>query len=206
VGSRQPGRLRGAEPAGLLADIIIAVAAANQHHEVQVTSVGSGPACELFDALGSPHTGELRATCVDIDDAALAYTHEIANRTGVADLFRFVQANAVKVALGRASIPLADQDLVYTVGLIDYLSDELVIALLDWIHDRLRPGGTAIVGNFDVANPSKALMDHLLDWKLIHRSAQQLVDLFALSKFGDAPVDVRAEGAGVNLFAVATRN
>jgi hypothetical protein len=42
---------------------------------------------------------------------------------------------------------------------------------LNWIHERLRPGGTAIVADFDVANPSKAVMDHLLDWKLIHRTA-----------------------------------
>ena len=190
----------------LLADIITAVAAENQNYRVQVTSVASGPARELFDALRSDHTRELRATCVDIDHDALAYTREIANRTGVADQFCFVQANAVKVALGRASMQIPDQDLVYTAGLIDYLPDELVVALLDWIHDRLRRGGTAIVGNFDVANPSKALMDHLLEWKLIHRSAQHLVALFAQSKFGDVPVDVRAESTGVNLFAFATRD
>jgi extracellular factor (EF) 3-hydroxypalmitic acid methyl ester biosynthesis protein len=190
----------------LLADIITAVAAENQNHRVQVTSVASGPARELFDALRSHHTRELRATCVDIDPDALAYTREIANRTGVADRLCFVQANAVKVALGRASMQLPDQHLVYTVGLIDYLPDGLVVALLDWIHDRLRPGGTAIVGNFDVVNPSKALMDHVLEWKLIHRSAQHLVALFAQSKFGEAPVDVRAESTGVNLFASATRD
>ena len=62
----------------------------------------------------------LGATCVDIDHDALAYTREIANRTRVADRFCFVQANAVKVALGRASMQLPDQDLVYRVGLIDY--------------------------------------------------------------------------------------
>lgn len=168
--------------------------------------MASGPARELFDALRNHHTRELRATCVEIDHDALAYTRDIATRTRVADRFCFAQAIAVKVALGRASMQLSDQDLLYTVGLIDYLPDELVVALLDRIHDRLRSGGTAIVGNFEVANPSKALMDHLLEWKLIHRSAQHLVALFAQSKFGDAPVDVRGESTGVNLFAFATRD
>jgi extracellular factor (EF) 3-hydroxypalmitic acid methyl ester biosynthesis protein len=190
----------------VLVDIITATAAQDEDHPMQVTSVASGPARELFDVLRGHPTRELRATCVDIDDDALAYTREIANHTGVADRFRFVQANAVKLALGGASMQLPDQDLVYTVGLIDYLTDELVVALLDWIHDRLRPGGTALVGNLDVANPSKALLDHLLEWKMIHRTAQHLVALFAQSKFGAAPVDVRAESTGVNLFALATRD
>lgn len=190
----------------LLADIITATAAEHQNHRVRITSVASGPAREIFDAMRSSHTRELLATCVDIDHDALAYTRKVAIRNRVADRFCFIQANAVKVALGRASMQLTDQDLVYTVGLINYLPDDMVVALLNWIHDVLRPGGTAIVGNFDVANPSKVLMDHLLEWKLIHRTAQRLVDLFARSKFADALVDVRTESTGVNLFASATRD
>ncbi len=45
--------------------------------------------------------------------------------------FCFVQANAVKVAFARMSMRLLDQDPMYTVGLIDYLPHELVVALLN---------------------------------------------------------------------------
>jgi len=80
-----------------------------------------------------------------------------------------------------------------------------VVKLLDWIHDHLAPGGTTMVGNFDKSNPDKAFMDHVVEWQLIHRSPDDLKKLFADSKFGKTPVDVRVEDAGVNLFAVATR-
>ncbi|WP_187776409.1 hypothetical protein [Antrihabitans cavernicola] len=46
--------------------------------------------------------------------------------------------------------------------MIDYLDDNLVVVLLDWIHDHLADGGTAMVGNFDVGNPDRAFMDHIL--------------------------------------------
>jgi extracellular factor (EF) 3-hydroxypalmitic acid methyl ester biosynthesis protein len=189
----------------LLAGIISGLADANGGAPLQVTSIASGPARELFDVVAGDRVGvDLRATCLDIDTDALAHAKATACRARVTERFRFVHANAVKVALGRADVDLGAQDLVYSVGLIDYLQDDLVVALLDWIHDRLRPGGTIVVGNFDVANPDKPFMDHLLQWRLIHRSAADLEALFRRSKFAAAP-DVRTEATGINLFASAQR-
>jgi extracellular factor (EF) 3-hydroxypalmitic acid methyl ester biosynthesis protein len=185
--------------------IILDLARANCGPPTRITSLASGPARELFDLLGDDDRPDLRVTCVDIDNEALSYTQNIAHRTGVTNSMSFVQANVVRLALRRETMQLRNQDLVYSVGLIDYLRDDLVVKLLDWIYDLLRPGGTAMVGNFDVGNPNKTFMDHMLDWKLFHRSAQDLVNLFARSKFGAVPVEVRFESTGINLFALATR-
>ncbi len=192
----------------LLADTIAELAgtkATRAGAPLHVTSIASGPARELFDVLADHPGIDLHATCLDVDAEALAYAKAAACRARATERFRFVRANAVKVALGRDDIELREQDLVYTIGLIDYLRDDLVVALLDWIHDRLRPGGTIIVGNFDVANPCKPFMDHLLEWRLIHGSAADLEALFRRSKFATAPFQVRTEGTGINLFASTQR-
>jgi extracellular factor (EF) 3-hydroxypalmitic acid methyl ester biosynthesis protein len=189
----------------LIRDIILDVAAANEGRPTRITSLACGPARELFDVLGDDDHPDLRATCVDIDSEALTYTQNIAHRAGVTDNISWVQANVVRLALGRETMQLRNQDLVYSVGLIDYLRDDLVVKLLDWIYDRLRSGGTAMVGNVDVGNPHKMFMDHVLDWKVFHRTAQDLVNLFARSKFGAVPVEVRLESTGINLFALAMR-
>jgi len=65
----------------------------------------------------------------------------------------------------------------------------------------LRPGGKVILGNFHPSNPSRALMDHVLDWRLIHRSEADMDTLFLASRFGRAATRCRLEPAGVNLFA-----
>jgi extracellular factor (EF) 3-hydroxypalmitic acid methyl ester biosynthesis protein len=190
----------------LLADTIAGLARTNGGAALHVTSIASGPARELFDVLAADRDGiDLHATCLDVDAEALAYTSAAASHAQVSDRFRFVHANAVKVALGRDNVELGEQDLMYSVGLIDYLRDDLVVALLDWIHDRLRPGGTVIVGNFDVANPDKAFMDHLLEWRLIHRTSAELEALFRRSKFADTPLKVCTEATGINLFASTQR-
>lgn len=79
------------------------------------------------------------------------------------------QENLIYLALGRRQLNLPPQDLVYSIGLIDYFNDQLVVKLAD-AHQILRPGGRLVLGNFHPSNPSKAFMDYVLDWRLLHRS------------------------------------
>jgi extracellular factor (EF) 3-hydroxypalmitic acid methyl ester biosynthesis protein len=48
-------------------------------------------------------------------------------------------------------------------------------------------------------------MDHLLEWRLIHRTSAELEALFRRSKFADAPLKVCTEATGINLFASTQR-
>jgi hypothetical protein len=186
----------------LLADAIRHVAWETAGSSVRITSLASGPAREILDVLGTPRAGAaIEATCVDIDERAIAYASAHVRSLGASDSIAFVQDNVIRMARGRGKTTLPPQHMIYSVGLIDYLEDEHVVSLLDWIHDQLVPGGTVIVGNFDHSNPDRAFMDHVLDWRLIHRSASDLRALFARSRFGCADVDVRSEVQGVNLFA-----
>jgi extracellular factor (EF) 3-hydroxypalmitic acid methyl ester biosynthesis protein len=191
---------------GLLARSIRDVCRANASGSTYVTSLASGPARELFDLFapgGEPL--DIKATCIDIDNQALAYAAGIADKLGVMDRFSFAQDNVVRLAHGRGRTVLKPQHMIYSIGLIDYLRDDLVVSLLNCIHDKLLPGGTAVVGNFDTGNPSKSFMDHVIEWELIHRSPDDLRTLFARSKFADTPVDVRFEDAEVNIFAFSMK-
>ena len=58
-----------------------------------------------------------------------------------------------------------------------------------------------ILGNFHPENSGKAFMDHILEWKLIHRSEDEMNQLFAESKFGRPCSEIRFEQEGINLFA-----
>jgi extracellular factor (EF) 3-hydroxypalmitic acid methyl ester biosynthesis protein len=107
---------------------------------------------------------------------------------------RLEHANLVHLATGRSGLPLRDQNLVYSVGLIDYFEDRFVIALLNWIHGCLAPGGRVILENFHPRNPDRAFMDLILDWKLIHRSEDDMNRLFAASTFGRPCTEIRFEG------------
>ena len=163
----------------------------------RVTSLASGPAAELFDAFAAlDDPTRLQATCIDIDDEALTYVAVERSARGLDAQMRLEQGNLVYLATGRTTLDLPAQDLIYSIGLIDYFSDAFVVKLLNAIHGLLAPGGQVILGNFHPRNPTRALMDHVLDWKLIHRDEADMDRLFAASAFGGPCARVRVEGGG----------
>ena len=112
-------------------------------------------------------------------------------------------------SIARGTTRPAPQNVIYSVGLFDYLKDEIVVQVLNWIHATLAPGGQAIVGNFDVNCKGRAFLDYVLDWRLLYRTPEQMQELFARSAFGQGPgripTEVRWEETHINHFIVAER-
>lgn len=171
-----------------------------------VTSLASGSARELFDIFKSTDSPVRHATCIDLDHEALSFAKSRAKAIGVTDRITFARDNVIDLAAGSGSTRVPPQDLIYSAGLIDWLQDADVEALLDWMYDHLRPGGLAVLGNFDPADPDRSFLTCILEWPVVYRSEEDLRALFARTKFRDEPVEIRHENAKVQLFAFARRS
>jgi SAM-dependent methyltransferase len=186
----------------LLAEEIRRTCAPVSDSAARITSLACGAAPEVFDVLAdSGDSQRLHATLIDIDEEALVFVQRRARQSGVLDRLTLAQANLVYLAVGRHRLELPPQDLVYSVGLIDYFHDPFVLKLMNYAHALLRPGGRLILGSFHPANPSRAIMEHVLEWNLIHRTEDDLHNLFAASAFGRPCTRIRFEPLGVNMFA-----
>lgn len=191
---------------GLLVEEIKKTVEAAGASPTRILSLACGPAREIFDAFDAlADPGRLEATCLDIDLQALAFVASIRDQRRLKDNIRLEQRNLAHLVLGRQHLDVAPMHLVYSIGLIDYFKDDFVVKLLNFIHERLTPGGRVVLGNFHPANPSKAFMDHVLEWRLIHRDEADMNRLFKSSKFGSACEEVRYEAEGINLFAIGRR-
>lgn len=170
---------------------------------VRVMSLACGPAAELFDTYAClPEPGRLRSTLLDIDPQALQFVQDKARHTGLEPWISALRGNLLLLAAGRQRLPaLPLQQLIYSIGLIDYFDDAQVIALMNLAHQWLAPGGKLVLGNFHPANPTRALMDHVLHWRLIHRSEADMHRLYQASHFGKPASRIVFEAQGVNLFA-----
>jgi len=76
-----------------------------------------------------------------------------------------------------------------------------VVRLMNFVHSILSPGGRVIFGNFHPRNPTRAMMDHVLDWKLVHRTEETMNRLFQASAFGRPCTRILYEEQQINLFA-----
>ena len=129
---------------------------------------------------------------IDIDLQALAYVSDRIEKRTLKRQIKLVHGN---LATGRQKVDIHDQDLVYSIGLIDYFDDKFVVKLLNYIYATLAPGGKAILGNFHSSNPCRAFCDYVLDWKLIHRTEEDMNRLYSASLFGRPCTNIRFEEA-----------
>jgi extracellular factor (EF) 3-hydroxypalmitic acid methyl ester biosynthesis protein len=191
----------------LLADEIVNAVQESPTSPVNVLCLASGPATEIFDAYARiPDKNRLRVTLLDIDIQALAHVDELRTKHRLTAQITLRNENLISLILGRAKLSLPPQHLVYSIGLVDYLNDRLVEKTLNYAHSVLAPGGRVILGNFHPLNPAKEFMDYVLDWKLTHRTEEDMNRLFTGSAFGRPCTRIVFEEGGINLFAECTRD
>ena len=172
---------------------------------IGIMNLACGSNRELFDFIKRfPESHLLDCLCIDADAEALEYTSRYVNVFRHKARIRLMQENVVKWALGRVRHNFGLQDIIYSAGLTDYLDRRLFTTLVKRSWEYLRPGGVLIISNFSKANPNKAWMDHIFQWKLIYRDEADLRALFRDTPFG-GEIEILSEPEKVNLFAVAVK-
>ena len=177
-----------------------------KNRPIRIMSLASGPAREIFDVFESiEDPTKIQATLIDIDLQALAFVEDQLKNKPYRRQIELVNGNLVYLATGRQKLDVLPQDLIYSIGLIDYFNDTWVKTLLNFIYQRLAPAGKTILGNFHPGNGTRGLMDFVLDWRLIHRDENQMNELFRASDFQAPCSEIRFEAEGINLFAMGVR-
>lgn len=77
----------------------------------------------------------------------------------------------------RGTLGESEFDLIYSLGLYDYLEPKFAARLTARSFDLLRSGGKLIIGNFHEHTVDRGYMEMFMDWFLIYRNEQQMLDL-----------------------------
>jgi hypothetical protein len=150
----------------------------------RITSLGSGPAREVIDYLDLAHMpGQARFTLIDQDHGALSQAYEqsypkVLRHRGAAEVTclnaSFIQIMKAGELFGK----LPPQDLIYTVGLVDYFQPRRAKALLASLYSHLAPGGTVIIGNMhETAQSNLWPMEFICDWNIVYRTEREMMEL-----------------------------
>ncbi len=167
----------------------------------RITSLGCGPAKEIRNVLEAPRLpGNGHFTLIDQDQEALADTYacllpSIVRLNGQAKVNCLQTSFIELIKPGPVFDALPPQDLIYTVGLIDYLNARRTRDLVTALYNKLTPGGTLIVANM-AATPKSNLwpMEFITDWSVLYRTQQDMSDLAA--GCGDAEIKIGLEETG----------
>ena len=90
-------------------------------------------------------------------------------------------------------------DMIYSAGLFDYFSDAVARIAASALYRNLADKGRMIIGNFNIENPTRFLMECGGDWHLIHRSGD---DMKKVLRKLPGTLSIEMEDENINLFAV----
>jgi extracellular factor (EF) 3-hydroxypalmitic acid methyl ester biosynthesis protein len=166
---------------------------------LQILSIASGPAREIYDLYKRIDPKKVKTTLVDFDGEALDFCRKWIKENNWQSNISTLQTSIINLMVGRTPFVIEPQDAVYSIGVIDYFQDKHVVKLLDYIHSILKPKGKVILGNFHKSNIFKEYMDNVLEWKLIHRSEDDMERLLLQSKFAQKG-RIFFEASGLNMF------
>lgn len=176
---------------------------ATRHNKLSVLSVACGPSAELTDVFREPtDIARIRYTLLDQDEQALAESSRLVASIECATRrtldIRYFQ-NSVRTLLSTQALKdkWGEFDVIYSMGLFDYLTAPVAELLLQKLYALLSPGGELIIGNFHVSNDFRCFMDYWLDWPLIYRTERQFIEL--AHPLSNAEVSLSRDSTGVQM-------
>jgi SAM-dependent methyltransferase len=163
----------------------------------RVLKLGLGPGRSMYEWFCARPNSRLHFECVELDQKAIQYARKL-NKQHVHKI-TFVHGNAVRHR------PSHQFDLIWAAGLFDYFSDRAFVSIVRRMWSSVTHGGRLVIGNFGAANSSRPYMELVGEWRLIHRSAEQLLQLAHDAGIPRENMHVDAEPEGVNLFLQAKK-
>lgn len=165
---------------------LIDIAKKHQGRELNIMNLASGPAREIKELLDlyPEFFSNIFIDCYDFDSYAINYASKLLERTKSVN---FMKKNAIRLALTKnikREIP-KDYDVIYSIGLLDYLDKNIAVKLITNLKNALKKNGVIICANFGdkYRNSSAGLMEWATEWFLIYRNQDDLSDIFLRSGF-----------------------
>jgi len=150
------------------------------HQEtISILSLASGGARDIIQAVAdAPWRERVDYLGIDIDPDAVQYAREQARTAGLNGRIRFEVGNALRPPRAWE----ARFDIVYSLGLLDYLRDRTAVRFINRVYDMLRPDGAFLFGMV-TSNPNQRFFEDYLNWRMIYRSPDHILSLAKSSKF-----------------------
>lgn len=165
-------------------NIAKAVAAKPGSEPVRIASIGCGPGQEVVNYLqikALPRPVEFTLIDQEHDALACAYQQIYPEtlRLGRVASVHCLQISFVQFMKANGFLPeLTPQDLIYAVGLVDYLATRRAHGLVVRLYEQLGPGGLLIVGNMrDTPTSNLWPMEFVCDWSVNYRNEREMRSL-----------------------------
>jgi extracellular factor (EF) 3-hydroxypalmitic acid methyl ester biosynthesis protein len=169
-----------------------------RNSDVRILDVASGPCREYRNWPASPGI-DVEIVAMDTDPNALDFVQsEVCPQMPKGTALRPVRYNAFRTASAEATIrQFGKFDMMYSVGLCDYLTDDNLIRLFDgWWH-TLNENGVMYIAFKDCEQYDHTPYQWHLDWFFYQRTREDMDKLFAAAGLNVDAMEISRDGTGI---------
>lgn len=168
--------------------------------DVSIMNVACGPCREYRDPLLHPGGHQVKITCIDNEPDALNYVSEqiVPTYEGTTTEFQMVRYNAIRLSSARVSRrKFGAQDIIYSVGLCDYLPDRLLVPMFTGLRESLNDDGVLYIAFKDCKQYENTDYHWLVDWHFLPREESDCWRLFKQAGFNLDHVEMKRDGTRI---------
>lgn len=187
-----------------MAELIVRFSKELPGTEINALNLASG-ACRELKNLRLSDSGKKRINlaCVDHDEMALDYARCNLEKTDINAVF--VKEDIISAVRAGSDNLFRNKELIYSIGLIDYLPDRILKKLVQLCYNGLNPGGKLILSHKDRGRYIPMREDWLTDWKFVPRDEDKLLDIITETRISKENIELVREGSGIILFLIITK-
>jgi hypothetical protein len=171
---------------------------ANQ--DVAVMNVACGPCREYRQLLTHPGCRHVSITCIDNEPDALNFVGQqvVPAYADTSVRFNLVRYNAIRLSSARVSRKkFGPQDIIYSVGLCDYLPDRLLVPMMTGLRESLNEDGVLYIAFKDCEQYETTDYHWLVDWHFLPREESDCWRLFKQAGFHLDDVQMTRDATGI---------
>ena len=178
------------------------------NENLKILNLASGGCREIREMFNSPilYEGTANLMCIDLDEEAIAFAREKLSNIDTGNItVNLIQGNIVRMGdlnLGKKNC----FDMIYSIGVADYLQDRMLAKMLKDSYALLKPGGKLIVAYKDKERNKPLDFNWYGDWNFVPRSEGEFITIINDS-IGEKniSIELKREGTGVIFFAMITK-
>ncbi len=183
----------------------------NGGSRLRLFNVACGPCREIRELLSDPlllSKVNLSFTGLDNDEGSLKFSKSLFGNLPENVSLRFLKENVLKLFRDNKYYDvIGKQDVIYILGLTEYLPDRIFKKLIYFLSQLLDDKGMLVITYKDKEIPFPSLPPAwLCDWEFIKRSKDDLVRAAEGLGLDRYSLKIEKEGSGTIFFLVLTKN
>jgi extracellular factor (EF) 3-hydroxypalmitic acid methyl ester biosynthesis protein len=166
---------------------------------VRILDIASGPGREFHDWPQLPKENPIEVIAIDNDPVAIQHVqqHVIPRIQGGTKL-DVVRYNALRTRNSKATVEKFGRfDIIYSVGLFDYLTDDHLIGMFSGLRDSLNNNGVMYIAFKDTEQYDKTPYQWHLDWFFYQRTEQDVLNIYERAGFAVEEMETTRDATGI---------